>query len=83
MTTPSSSGPDIDLAQLSFEDLLARLEELTRLISSGDIGIEQAADLYDQAGRIHAAAAARLDQVRSRIENIAPPASTSHPDPDF
>ncbi|MGH9301722.1 MAG: exodeoxyribonuclease VII small subunit [Acidimicrobiales bacterium] len=61
---------DSDLRSLSFEELLARLEEITRRISSGETGIEQATDLYEEAGRVHAAAAARLDQVRQRIEAI-------------
>ncbi|MHB1487086.1 MAG: exodeoxyribonuclease VII small subunit [Acidimicrobiales bacterium] len=78
---PPGSNPDTDLGQLSYEDLLARLEDLTRQISSGDIGIEQAADLYEEAGRVHAAAAARLEQVRTRIENLQTPPTGNRPEP--
>ena len=35
-----------DLGTLTFEQLLERLEELTGRMASGDVGIEEAADLY-------------------------------------
>lgn len=56
-----------DLNALTFEQLLDELERITRQMAAGDIGIEQVADLYEQAGRYHAEAAARLDRVRERI----------------
>lgn len=75
---PPGPDPGTDLGQLTYEDLLARLEDLTRQISSGDIGIEQAADLYEEAGRVHAAAASRLEQVRQRIENLQSPSTVNN-----
>ena len=62
--------PPEDLAQLSFEQLLDRLEDLTRRMADGDIGIEAVADLYEQAGRLHTEAAERLEQVRRRIQAL-------------
>ena len=60
-----------DLAPLSFEQLIDRLEQLTRQMADGDIGIEAVADLYEQAGRLHAEASDRLEQVRRRIQGLA------------
>ena len=40
-------------------------------MAAGDIGIEEVADLYEEAGRLHAAAAERLDNVRRRIDALA------------
>jgi exodeoxyribonuclease VII small subunit len=58
--------PDYD--SLSFEQLLAALEDLTDRMSSGEIGIEEAAGLYEQAEQLHALAAERLARVQARIE---------------
>jgi exodeoxyribonuclease VII small subunit len=60
-----------DLAALTFEQLLERLEEITRRMASGDIGIEAVTDLYEEAGRLHAEAAERLEQVRRRLDALA------------
>ena len=62
----SGADPD-ELAGLTFEALVARLEGLTGQLASGELGIEQAADLYEQAQRLHAEAAARLDAVTRRL----------------
>ena len=59
-----------ELAALTFEQLLERLEELTGRLSSGPVGIEQAADLYEEAGRVYDAACARLAAVQERIERL-------------
>ena len=55
---------------LTYEQLVAELEELTGRMAAGDIGIEEAADLYEEAGRLHALAAARLASVQERIEKL-------------
>ena len=56
----------------SFEQLLEELEALTVRMSRGDIGIEEAADLYEAADRLHTLAADRLAQVQERIERLQP-----------
>ena len=64
-----------DLTKLTFEQLLERLEGITRKMAAGDIGIEAVTDLYEEAGRLHAEAAERLEQVRRRLDSLgeAPP----------
>ena len=59
-----------DLAALSYEELVEKLEDLTRRIASGEVGIEEASELYERAGAIHRLAAERLAQVRARIERL-------------
>jgi len=71
---PGGAKPE-DLAGLSFEELVDRLEGLAAKMADGSLGIELAADLYEQAQRLHAAAAARLDAVARRIDGF-PPAET-------
>ena len=56
---------------LTYEQLVEQLEELTRRMSDGAIGIEEAVDLYERAGQLHAQAAERLARVQARIERLA------------
>ncbi len=56
---------------LTYEQLVEALEELTRRMADGDIGIEEAVDLYERAGQLHAQAAERLAAVQARIERLA------------
>jgi exodeoxyribonuclease VII small subunit len=71
VTKPS---PDYDA--MTYEQLVEALESLTARLASDDLGIEDAADLYEEAGRLHALASERLNRVRERIERL-----TSEPPP--
>jgi len=62
---------------LTFEQLVAALEGLTDRLASGQIGIEEAADLYEQAERLHALATDRLAKVQARIEALGAPPGAS------
>jgi exodeoxyribonuclease VII small subunit len=55
----------------TFEQLLDELEAMTRQLAAGDIGIEEAAALYERAGELHARAAERLARVQERIERLS------------
>lgn len=68
-----------DLEAMTYEQLVGELESLTRQMAAGDIGIEAAAEMYEQAGVLHAAAAERLARVQERIDKLAP-AATPSPD---
>ena len=57
--------------QRSFEEVVAELEDLVRRMSATDIGIEEAADLYEKARSLHDAAAARLEAVEARIAELS------------
>jgi exodeoxyribonuclease VII small subunit len=63
-----TAGPDPD--PRSFEELVAALEALTSRMAAGDIGIEEAASLYEEARALHDRAAARLASVQERIEGL-------------
>jgi exodeoxyribonuclease VII small subunit len=56
--------------EMTYEQLVAALEELIERMASGSIGIEEAAELYERAGALHAAAAARLAAVQERIDTL-------------
>lgn len=57
----------------SFEQLMDALEAITARLAQGDLGIEAAADLYEQAEHLHALASERLAQVQARVARLAPP----------
>lgn len=71
-------GAPADPGEFTFEQLVAALEGLTDRLSSGQIGIEEAADLYEQAERLHGLATERLARVQARIDALgAPPVAGS------
>ena len=55
----------------SFEDVVTDLEDVVRRMSGTDIGIEEAAELYERARQLHEIAAARLASVEARIAELA------------
>jgi exodeoxyribonuclease VII small subunit len=67
---PELCGVDGPLESLSFEELLAALERVTERMANGDLGIEEAADLYEQAEILHAAAEQRLAAVEERVRRL-------------
>lgn len=72
----AQTEPDGDDGR-TFEELMAELESVTERLAAGDLGIEAAADLYERAERLHAAATARLEQVRARVEKLTTPGEGS------
>ena len=70
---PKLSGVDKPLEGLTFEELLVALELVTGRLASGELGIEAAADLYEQAEILHAAAQERLAAVEARIARLSRP----------
>jgi exodeoxyribonuclease VII small subunit len=69
--------PPVDPDHMTFEQLVAALEVLTDRLASGQLGIEEAADLYEQAERLHALASERLARVQARIEALGSGAGTA------
>lgn len=67
----ASDAPDGE--SMTYEQLVESLERLTQRMADGDVGIEEAVDLYEQAGRIHAQAAERLARIKDRIATLTPP----------
>ena len=57
---------------LTYEQIVEQLEAVTAQLAGGDKGIEAATDLYEEAQRLHAAASARLDQVKQRLDALTP-----------
>jgi exodeoxyribonuclease VII small subunit len=71
--SPASGAVPTTGSSRTFEDLMSELEAVTERLAAGDLGIEAAADLYEQASKLHAQATDRLSQVRTRVEGLAGP----------
>jgi exodeoxyribonuclease VII small subunit len=52
----------------NFEDALKRLEEIVRELENGDIGIEQALDLFEEGTRLSKLCAKKLSKIERRVE---------------
>jgi exodeoxyribonuclease VII small subunit len=67
---PADPG-DSEAGGRTFEQLMAELEEVTERLATGELGIEDAAELYERAQKLHAWATERLAQVQARVEALA------------
>jgi exodeoxyribonuclease VII small subunit len=70
---PQLAGVSGPLETLTFEELVGALERVAARLAGGDLGIEAAADLYEQAELLHDAAQDRLAAVEARIERLGQP----------
>jgi exonuclease VII small subunit len=68
-----------ELESLRYEQLVELLEDLTRQMASGWVGIEEATRLYEQAGLVHAAAVERLATVTARLRALGATGAGSDP----
>ncbi len=71
--TSTAAGQSVsadELAKRTFEDLVGELETVAAAMDRGDIGIEEAADLYSRASALHAAAHDRLTAVQARLTTL-------------
>lgn len=55
----------------TFEELIEELEQVTEVLAAGEVGIEEAADLYERAQRLHTLASGRLAKVQERVDKLA------------
>ena len=70
---PELSGVSGPIESLTFEELVAAVERVAARLAGGDLGIEAAVDLYEQAELLHEAAQERLAAVEARIQRLSPP----------
>lgn len=59
-----------NVAELSFEDALKRLEEIVRKLESGEAPLDDAIKLYEEGDRLKQQCEARLAAAQARIEQI-------------
>ena len=59
-----------DVAELSFEAALKRLEEIVHKLESGEASLDQAIALYGEGDRLRQQCEARLQAAQARLEQI-------------
>ena len=59
-----------NVAQLSFEDALKRLEEIVRKLENGEAPLDDAIRLYEEGDQLKQQCEARLAAAQARIEQI-------------
>ena len=64
---------DEDLAGLSFEDALKRLETIVSRLESGEASLDESITLYAEGDRLRAQCEKRLADAQARIEKILSP----------
>ena len=64
------ADPENDVATLSFEAALKRLEEIVRKLESGEAALDEAIKLYEEGDRLKQQCEARLAAAQARIEQI-------------
>jgi len=57
-------------ADLSFEDALARLEQIVQRLESGSAPLEESITLYEEGARLKQHCEARLKDAQLRVERI-------------
>jgi exodeoxyribonuclease VII small subunit len=67
-TPAPADAPEI--AQMSFEQALAALEQIVQQLERGDVPLDQSIRLYERGEALRAACQQRLDAAQARIERI-------------
>lgn len=59
-------------SETTLEALIARLEEIAATIQSGDIGLEEAIERYEEGKRLAKECQERLSVIQKKLEIISP-----------
>jgi exodeoxyribonuclease VII small subunit len=62
--------PSEEIAELSFEAALKRLEEIVRRLESGEAPLDESIQLYGEGDRLRQQCEARLQAAQAKIEKI-------------
>lgn len=76
----SKSSQQPPATPTGIEELILRLEEITRSIENPDTGMEAAVTLYEEGLSIAATCRQRLQETRKKLEVINPDLSKAWPD---
>jgi exodeoxyribonuclease VII small subunit len=56
--------------KMSFEDSMARLEEISQILSSQKINLDQMIELYEEGSVLKEHCASRLEEAKMKIEKV-------------
>lgn len=59
-----------DDSPIDFEKSFARLEEILEVMNSGEVGLDKALELYEEANALIKVCGTRLSQAEQRVETL-------------
>ncbi len=65
----SSKKPN--LTKMSFEEALARLEEIVEILSSQKVNLDSMIELYEEGSELRQHCAKKLDEAKMKIEIVS------------
>jgi len=70
MTEKSPKNFQKKIAKMSFEDAMARLDEVVEILSSQKVNLDSMIDLYEEGVALRDHCQARLDEAKMKIEVV-------------
>ncbi len=61
---------DKPIAEMSFEEAMAALEQVVSALEKGEVPLEQSIDLYDRGAKLRAQCAGKLQAAEEKVELI-------------
>ncbi len=58
------------ISKMSFEDSMVRLEEISQILSSQKINLDQMIELYEEGSALKEHCATRLEEAKMKIEKV-------------
>ncbi len=71
MTKESPKNFDKKISKMSFEDALARLEEIVEILSSQKINLDSMIELHEEGSALKEHCAKRLEEAQMKIETVS------------
>ena len=71
MTKESPKGFEKKILKMSFEEALARLEEIVEILSSQKINLDSMIDLHEEGAALKEHCAKRLEEAQMKIETVS------------
>lgn len=71
MTKDSPKNFEKKIAKMSFEEALARLEEIVEILSSQKINLDVMIDLHEEGAALKEHCAKRLEEAQMKIETVS------------
>ena len=63
-------GVSADASELSFEQILGRLQDVVERLESGDLPLEKSLAVFEEGIRLSRLGATRLDEAEARVEEL-------------
>ena len=73
------AGASPDPAELSFEQILGRLQDVVERLESGDLPLEQSLAVFEQGIQLSRLGATRLDAAEARVEELLSDSAETRP----